>query len=248
MQNKRDTLIFYFLPFCPTHHITSVIMPKGVALSLQFRILIYRRVQAGFSARQIFDLVFGSEDLIISYRHLKLLHSRLLHDEDFSRFYTCGPLKKTGRNTIMSVAEKNILVACVALNSTRILQIMKRDFIALYHGNVGENPYSLSTFNREMHRANLSVKIIERRNIQCNDFDGLRFLDRVAHIDVADLIFGDEMSSDPKSFQKKKGWAPIGEECRRYQINIGTRTFSTVAMVGMLGFIAWEIFEGNSCR
>jgi hypothetical protein len=28
-------------------------------------------------------------------------------------------------------------------------------------------------------------------------------LDRVAHIDVADLIFGDEMSSDPKSFQKK---------------------------------------------
>jgi hypothetical protein len=42
--------------------------------------------------------------------------------------------------------------------------------------------------------------VIERRNIQCNDFDGLRFLDRV---DVADLIFGDEMSSDPKSFQKK---------------------------------------------
>ena len=99
-----------------------------------------------------------------------------------------------------------------------------------------------------MHRANLSVKNIERRNIQCNDFDGLRFLDRVAHIDVADLIFGDEMSSDPKSFQKKKGWAPVGEECRRYQINIGTRTFSTVAMVGMLGFIAWEIFEGSRCR
>ena len=115
-------------------------MPKGVALSLQFRILIYRRVQAGFSARQIFDLVFGSEDSIISYRHLKLLHSRLLHDEDFTRFYICGPVKKTGRNTIMSVVEKNILVACVALNSTRILQIMKRDFIALYHGNIGENP------------------------------------------------------------------------------------------------------------
>ena len=102
MQNKRDTLIFYFLPFCPTHITTSHQSScQKDALSLQFRILIYRRVQAGFSARQIFDLV------------------------------------------------------------------------------------------------------IERRNIQCNDFDGLRFLDRVAHIDVADLIFGDEMSSDPKSFQKK---------------------------------------------
>jgi hypothetical protein len=67
-------------------------------------------------------------------------------------------------------------------------------------------------------------------------------LDRVAHIDVADLIFGDEMSS---KFSEE---APVGGECRKYQINIGTRTFSTVAMVGMLGFIAWEIFEGNRCR
>ena len=124
---------------------------------------------------------------------------------------------------------------------------MKRDFIALYHGDYDDvRHYSLSTFNREMHRANLSVKNIERRNIQCNDFDGLHFLDRVAHIDVGNLIFGDEMSSDPKSFEKKKGWAPRGDECRRYQINIGTRTFSTVAMVGMLGFISWQIFEGTS--
>ena len=223
-------------------------MPRGVALSLQFRILIFSRVQAGFTARQIFELVFGIDDSIISYRHLKYLHNRLLNDAEFTRFYTCGPAKKTGRNAIMSAAERNILVACVALNSTRILQIMKREFIALYHGDYDDvvHHYSLSTFNREMHRANLSVKNIERRNIQCNDFDGLQFLDRVAHIDVGNLIFGDEMSSDPKSFEKKKGWAPRGEECRRYQINIGTRTFSTVAMVGMLGFISWQIFEGTS--
>ena len=124
---------------------------------------------------------------------------------------------------------------------------MKRDFVALYHGDYDDvRHYSLATFNREMHRANISVKNIERRNIQCNDFDGLHFLDRVAHIDVGNLIFGDEMSSDPKSFEKKKGWVPRGDECRRYQINIGTRTFSTVAMIGMLGFISWQIFEGAS--
>ena len=46
------------------------------------------------------------------------------------------------------------------------------------------------------------------------------------------------------SFQKKTGWAPIGEEYRRYQINIGTRTFSTVAVFNILGFVSWHIFEG----
>jgi len=69
--------------------------------------------------------------------------------------YICGPVKKTGRNAIMSAAERTILVACGALNSTtRILQIMKRDFIALYNGDYDNvNHYFLSTFNRAMHRA-----------------------------------------------------------------------------------------------
>ena len=101
---------------------------------------------------------------IISYCHLKYLHNSLLSDADFTRFYTCGPIKKTGRNAIMSAAERNILVACGALNSTTriILQIMKRDFIALYHGDYDNvNHYSLSTFNREMHRPIFSVKNIE---------------------------------------------------------------------------------------
>ena len=40
------------------------------------------------------------------------------------------------------------------------------------------------------------------------------------------------------------GWSPVGEECRRYQINIGTRTFSTVAIVCALGFVTWQIYEG----
>jgi hypothetical protein len=47
------------------------------------------------------------------------------------------------------------------------------------------------------------------------------------------------------SFQKNTGWAPIGEEYRRSQINIGTRTFSTVAVFNILGFVSWQIFEGS---
>ena len=39
----------------------------------------------------------------------------------------------------------------------------------------------------------------------------------------------------------KEDW--LGYSCR-YQINIGTRTFSTVAVVNILGFVSWQIFEG----
>ena len=78
-------------------------MPRGVALSLQFCILIFSRVQAGFTARQIFELIFVLDASIISYRHLKYLHNRLLNDAEFTRLNTCGPVKKTGgRNAIMS--------------------------------------------------------------------------------------------------------------------------------------------------
>ena len=53
------------------------------------------------------------------------------------------------------------------------------------------------------------------------------------------------MSSDPNSFHKMLGWSPIGEECRGYLINIGTRTFSSIAIVCALGFVSWQIYEGK---
>ena len=152
--------------------------------------------------------------------------------------------KKTGRTSLIEPGELNILAEFVALDSTRILQIMKRDFIHYFHGNNIEQPYSLSTFQRAMHKAELSIKTVERRNILCNDEEGLNFLDRIAHINLIFLLFGDEMSSDPKSFHKKLGWSPVGEECKRYQVVIGSRTFSSAATVCSIGFTAWQIFEG----
>ena len=57
------------------------------------------------------------------------------------------------------------------------------------------------------------------------------------------MVFRAQFFLNSLSFQKKTGWATIGEECKRYQINIGTRTFSTVAAVNILGFVSWQIFE-----
>jgi hypothetical protein len=117
-------------------------MPRGVALSLQFRILIYRRVQAGFSAQEIFELVFGSETNIISLKHLKLICNLLLNNPVWAATYTCGPSKKSGRNCLMSIMERNILANYVALDSTRIIEVMHRDFVATFHGVIDAHPYS----------------------------------------------------------------------------------------------------------
>ena len=41
-------------------------MPRGVALSLQFRILLFTRFRDGFTAAQIFQLVFGGGATLIT--------------------------------------------------------------------------------------------------------------------------------------------------------------------------------------
>lgn len=103
---------------------------------------------------------------------------------------------------------------------------------------------SPSTFLRAMHKAALSSKKIVRSHLLCDDNLGLEFLERISHIIVNLLIDIDETSSTPESFYQKKGWAPVGDECTRTQIIIGTRTFSTIAAVSPLGYLCWEIFEG----
>ena len=140
-------------------------MPRGVALSLQFRILLFTRFRDGFSPEQIFRVIFGGESTFISWRHIKFLGNKLRDDEEFTRTYLLGPVKKTGRNSIMGADERALLVNFVSLDSTKILQIMKRDFVEFFHGDVAEHPYSKVTFQRELHKVHLSIKQIERRNI-----------------------------------------------------------------------------------
>ena len=86
---------------------------------MQYRILIYSRLKAGFSARQIFELVFGAESLFVTLRHLQKLERVLFGDDAIASEYICRPRKQTGRTSLT-----------FWLNlSPWILQIMKRDFI-----------------------------------------------------------------------------------------------------------------------
>ena len=98
-------------------------MPRKVALSLQYRILIYSRLKAGFSARQIFELVFGAAFAEIRKSSIRRWWCNC------QRIYLRTKEKETGRTSLIEPGELLILAEFVALDSTRILQIMKRDFI-----------------------------------------------------------------------------------------------------------------------
>ena len=115
-------------------------MPRGIALSLEFRILLFTRFHDGFSAQQIFQILFGGVSIFVSWRHVKFLLNKFLIDEEFTRVYLLGPAKKTGRITIMGPDERGLLNNFIALDTVKILQIMKRDFIEFYHGNIDEHP------------------------------------------------------------------------------------------------------------
>lgn len=217
-------------------------MPRGVALALEIRQIIAQKFFLGYSATDVFDSVFNSTSNLISLKHLQKLRI-LLQDEVFSRDFLCGPELKSGRPFIINEEELDAIVDYANSNQTTILSKMKNDFFRLYHGEV-EATYSLSTFNNTLHRARLSLKHIERRHINCSDYLGLQYLERICHIDPYLLIDIDEMSSSPESFHRRLGWAPVGEECKVRQITIGTRSFSTISAVTPLGFLCWDIFEG----
>ncbi len=139
---------------------------------------MFARFRDGFSPEQIFRGIFGGESTFISWRHFKFLGNKFRDDEEFTRTYLLGPVKKTGRNSIMGADERSLLVNFVSLDSTKFLQM----------------------------------------NVICR-------------------IFSWRCS-------RTSGRAPVGEECRRYQINIDNRKFSTVAIVCALGFVTWQIYEG----
>jgi len=217
-------------------------MPRGISLSLETRILLSDRFQAGFSPEDIFYVVFGGRTNVITLRHLRNLQV-LFQNNRFLQNYLCGPSLKLGRSCLIGTDELNSLVDFVKNDGAKTLNLLKQTFILNYHGDE-VIPYSHSTFKRAMQKANLSFKRIQRRHLLCDDNLGLEFLERIAHIDVLDLIDIDETSSNPESFYQKNGWAPVGDECLHTQIVIGTRTFSTIAAVTPLGYICWEIFEG----
>ena len=227
----------------------SIYMPRGIHLSQDYRELISQKFVCGYTAEQIFEDVFCSNNSIISLSYLLSL-CKDLADPFFRSSFLGGPYLKSGRRVLIDENETEAIKLFVALDDTKVIHSMKLDFVQLYHGLLlpqqqQQQPYSKATFLRTLHRQKFSIKKIERRHMLCNYFHGLQYYDMISHLNVFDLVDIDEMSSSPETFYRKNGWSPIGDDCRRTQIVIGTRTYSTIAAVTPFGFLCWQIFEGT---
>jgi transposase len=222
-------------------------MPKGIYINNTNRNHIYRHaVLFDLSAEDIYARLFQNNEITMTLDYLRNLVKLLKTDNNFALNYIMGPATTNGKQDMLSDFEKGFLRQLVIDIKFARLSQMRNNFINSYYGEEYQGRLlSLSTFQRVVHRERLSRKVIQRQHILRDDVAGLQFLDRIAMFDPLKLVDIDETANNPESFLMKKGWAPIGDECIKQQICIGSKTYSTIAAVTPSGYIAWEIIEGN---
>lgn len=223
-------------------------MPSGKSFAVDLKKMIYRLlVTLDMSAEQAYFFLNSEENEAVSLSYLVVLKSKLSIDANFAMKFQQEPSKKPGRKRTLDDLEASKLLAFAKLEKekNKIVRSMCQDFITMFYADQEAPHLSVSTFLRTLHRGHLSRKIMTRRHFLCDDAEIEEFFDRIAHESVLSFVDIDETASSPDTFRKKYGWSPEGEECRKTQIVIGSRSFSTIAAISPYGVIAWEIFEGT---
>ena len=59
------------------------------------------------------------------------------------------------------------------------------------------------------------------------------------------MIFIDECSHSPESFQRSLGRSERGQDCLIQQLVIGTKSFSLIIGVSIYGIVAWQLIDGT---
>lgn len=183
----------------------------------------------------------------ISLQHLELLKVKL-ENEDFAEHFLAGPHLKSGRPQKYSPEAKQIMREIACERKFFYLKQLKTEFENFYFHNLQHNPNraaSVSTIHRYLRKSGITHKTIERRHMLCDDVAGLQFMEQLAMFDPLLLVDVDEMKQTPEDFLRKFGWAPVGDQCIKEQIVIGTRSFSIIAAVSPFGFVCHEIHEAN---
>ena len=91
-----------------------------------------------------------------------------------------------------------------------------------------------------------SRKVLERRHRDANPLAQLSYMEDLASRNVSSLKDIDEMNISPTDFNLRFVYAPVGDSAVRQQIVIGSRSFSAIAMIGIHGVEAYDIFEAGT--
>ena len=217
---------------------------------LQFRRLVYfAAVYENFTPEHIMQLFTPCLNLQrrpISIKYITYLHHRMRTDPIWAQEYISGPRVRSGRPRMLGQFEENIFLATIPNHDGATFRTLIRDYHYLMTGEErppDHLPFSENTACRIQHRAGITGKVPEYRNINRDEIERLAYMEHMAYIDPEMLVDVDETSQAPASFTNRYGRSKRGEPCIRDQIVIGTRSFSTVAALTPLGFIAHSICD-----
>jgi len=221
-------------------------MTRGVPISKEMRIQIYHwLITLGRSPQETKDANICLRE--VSIRRLVCL-SFYLRRNSFRLAYLDGPQWKSGRKRILSCEALEIIKDMACAKKKFILSNLKSEFDLFYFNQLALYPDqsgSRTTFFRAMQRGGISRKVMERRHMFCDDVKGLEYVEFMALYDPSLVVDIDEMKQAPEDFLCKYGWSPIGEECIKQKILIGTRSFCVIAAYTPDGFLCWETYEMN---
>jgi len=226
-------------------------MPKGQRICPDLRELIYtHHIEHNRTPYEIHHLLFNRDNTRCTLKYLTDICSRITDDEHFSTQYLNGGAKQSGRPLSLDYLHRSLICGQIQLDKHRHVVTMFHNYCLMLFPDdedlaEPENRLSLSTFKRTLKRGGFSRKIMERRHINQDPMEGVRFLETIEHINPMCIIDVDETKSNPESFFQKYGYAPIGDECLKEQIMINGTAYCTIAAVSPLGFVCWQIFEGN---
>jgi transposase len=225
-------------------------MPSGNHLSNDIRNVICYAVQHNRSGFYIFQNIFNSDPTKISLEYLNKLVCQIRNQQGFAEAYISGPQPIPGRRKMLNLEEIDVLIDLLELNKRTTIRILTDNFRHYYYPNelpaipiAHEQPPSMSTVSRVLMTAAISRKVVEHRHILRDDDAGLDYLYRIAHINPWNFVDVDETSNDAKSFMEKYGYELIGRPCIVHQINLGGKTYCTIAAVTPNGFLCWQIFD-----
>jgi hypothetical protein len=133
-----------------------------------------------------------------------------------------------GRPRRLSRDEESYIIKIMHDNNVLRLEATAHLFVQEFHDNQCDKVGSY-LLSRLLTRPGWSKKKIRRKNLRADPQEQLEYLDRIAHIGPFDLVDIDGMAQSPDDFHDKYGWAPVGEDAIRMEIEIGNRIFAVHA-------------------
>jgi hypothetical protein len=207
-----------------------------------------RLVHLGWSAEDIHALIFErDEEYGITIDYLKKLVNQIQRDPVWTNNWISFAPYHPGRPRKMpTFASRRLLTMLMEQNSISLKALTVEFAESFYNGIDDSDAPSLSTVRRTMIRASLSRKGLSYIHHLVNHENRLRFYLEIAYVPPATLVDIDAMASNVDTFIRKYGWAPIGADAVRMQINLGNNTFPVYAAYTPHGFICWEIYPNQT--